>query len=616
MGGLNWRALAVAAAGMTLASGVVTAFAGGAGAASLSRHAGSRLQHQAAGGVITYAEAPGSSANYIFPVTEASEQSLYNIDQFINLMWPLVYLPDPYQPTMDYQHSMARPPVWSDNDTVVTVTLKHYNWSDGVPVTARDLVFYINMAKAEGVNYGGYSGPTQFPYNLKSYKAISAKTIQFVLKSPINPTFFVDNGIDYITPIPQHAWDKTSDNGSVGNYDMTAAGAKKVLAFLQKEASNQNGYTANPLWKVIDGPWQLKQYGGASSPDIFVPNPKFSGTHPFVKEFEEIPFTSDTAEFTALRSGSLSYGQVPPQDFPTIPALHAQGYNTAAIHDWGFEMMLPNLKNPTVGPILSQLYIRQALARLMDQNTIIAHYMDGLGTPGYGPVPIYPKGNPFVSPVESHNPYPFSISKVESVLRSHGWDVKPGGTDVCVRPGPSGCGAGVAAGAKLDFSLLYANGETVLNEEVDLFQANAARAGIQIHPRSATFNTVLTDVAVCPPNGKNTPQCQWQLGEWGGLGLSTYPSGEGVFNCGGAFNFGQFCDPQLDKYINQSTVAPSLAPFKAYENLTVKDVPWIFVPDPDHIAATVKGLSGYGLTSEFAGYRTYIEPNFWVLNRH
>ena len=50
----------------------------------------------------------------------------------------------------------------------MTVTLKHYMWSDGAPVTARDLVFYINLGKAEGATWGNYSGPTQFPYNLKS----------------------------------------------------------------------------------------------------------------------------------------------------------------------------------------------------------------------------------------------------------------------------------------------------------------------------------------------------------------------------------------------------------------------------------------------------------------
>lgn len=599
----HWRAMAAAAvAGSALIA---------VGTVGLPSVAGASTRHASSGAVITYAETPGGYPNYIFPVTPESSGSLYNIDQFMNFMWPLIYLPSPNQPTMDYAHSMAYPPVWNKTDTEVTVTLRNYKWSDGTPVTARDIVFYLNLAEALGPVWNGYSGPTAFPYNLKSYKAISAKTVQFVLKAPINPTYFVDNGIDYIYPIPQQAWDKTSVNGPIGNYDMTKAGAKKVLAFLSKEASDTSTYDTNPLWKVVDGPWQLKSYGGASSPTTFVPNPSFSGTHPTVSEFEEVPFTSDSAEYTALRAGTLDYGQVPPEDFPTIPALHAEGYSTSAIHDWGFEMMVPNLKSTTMGPVLSQTYIRQDLARLVDQNTIISHFDYGLAAPGYGPVPIYPKGNPFVSSSELHNPYPYSVKTVESNLRSHGWQVNPGKVDVCIKGGAGGCGVGVATGTKLSLSLLYASGETTLTEEVDLFQSDAKLAGLQVKTRSETFNNVLTIASPCVKKG--TPQCNWQLVEWGGLGLSTYPSGEGVFNTGGAFNVGSFSDPVLDKYISESTVATNLGPFMNYENQTIKDEPWIFVPDPDHIAATKTGLSGYGLTSEFNGYRNYIEPNFWVL---
>jgi peptide/nickel transport system substrate-binding protein len=583
---------------------------GGASASAAS----AKPQATSGGSVITYAEVAGGSANYIFPIDTVATGSLYNIDQFQNLMWPLLYLPTPDQPTLDYAHSMANPPVWSDNDTVVTVTLRHYMWSDGVPVTARDLIFYINLAFAQGQTWNGYTSPQTFPYNLKSYTAVNATTARFVLKNPINPTYYDLNGFDLITPLPQHAWDKTSANGAIGNYDMTPSGAKAVLAFLAKESSDMNTYTTNPLWSVIDGPWQLKSFGGASSPDIFVPNPKFSGTIPTASEFEEMPFTDDSAEFTALKAGSLDYGYVPADDFPAMSSLRSEGYNTTPIHDWGFDMMVPNLVNPTMGAVLSQLYIRQALAHLVDQNTIIQHFMSGLGSPGYGPVPIYPLGNPFISSAEMTSPYPYSVSTVESVLKAHGWQVNPGKVDVCMTPGPSGCGAGVAAGTKLSLSLLYSSGNTLLQDEVDLFQSDAAQAGVQINPRSATFNTVISVVSQCVlPKGKNTPQCQWQLGEWGGLGLSTYPSGDGVFNTGGSFDIGTFSDPVLDKYINESTVASNLVPFKEYESRTVADEPWIFVPDPDHMAATKTGLSGYGLTSEFAGYRSYIEPNFWVL---
>jgi peptide/nickel transport system substrate-binding protein len=607
----KWRVpVALGAAAATLAGATV----GLTGVASASRvHENARV-HEVSGGVIRYAEAAGASPNYIFPVTTGAVQTLYNIYQFINLMWPLVYLPTPDQPTLDYAHSMAYPPVWSHNNTQVTVTLKHYMWSDGVPVTARDLVFYINLAKAEGASWGGYSGPTQFPYNLKSYSAVNSTTVKFVLNGPINPTFFNLNGIDYITPIPQHAWDKTSVNGAVGNYDMTSAGAAKVVAFLQKQSQDTTTYTTNPIWKIIDGPWQLQSFGGASSPDVFVPNPQFSGTHPVVSEFEELPFTSDAAEFTSLKAGALDYGHVPSEDIPAIPSVKAQGFNVTSVPDWGFQFIIPNTKNPQVGPELSQTYMRQVLAHVTDQNTMIQHFMGGYGIPTYGPTPVFPKGNPFVSPSELHNPYPYSVSAAEKLLKSHGWQVNPGNVDVCLVPGPAGCGAGVAKGQKLSFNLLYASGNTTLQEDIDLFQSDAGKAGIQVNPRAADFNTVISQTSACTPKAKGAA-CSWQLAQWGGLGLSTYPSGEGVFNTGGAFNFGQYSNLTVDKLINESTVSSGLSAYHQYEDLIVKDEPWIWQPVPSHLAATKKNLTGYGLTSEFAGYREYIEPNFWAFTK-
>ena len=95
-------------------------------------------------------------------------------------MWPLIYLPTPNEPTLDYAHSMAYAPVWSNNNTVVTVKLKKDMWSDGVPVTARDVVFFFNMVKAMGPTWGSYGGPTQFPYNVKNLTAVNPTTIRIV----------------------------------------------------------------------------------------------------------------------------------------------------------------------------------------------------------------------------------------------------------------------------------------------------------------------------------------------------------------------------------------------------------------------------------------------------
>jgi peptide/nickel transport system substrate-binding protein len=617
--GQGRASVAIGAAAATLMAGaMIGGLAGGAGAAGV---AGTRTAaggpQIASGGVIKYAELPTSSANYIFAETSTANQSLYNNSQFINLMWPLVYRPAPDQPVLDYAHSMAYPPVWNKTDTEVTVTLKNYNWSDGTPVTARDLVFYINLGKAMGATWGNYGGPSQFPYNLKSYTATSAKTIQFVLNSPINPTFFDDNGIDYITPIPQHAWDKESANGPVGNYDMTPAGALKVVTFLQKQAADMTTYTSNPLWKVIDGPWELKSFGGSSSPDVFVPNPDYSGPKPYVSEFEEIPFTTDSAEYTSLKSpGTLNYGYIPTQDFPTIPSIQSEGYDVTKIPLWGFDYIIPNQKNPQVGPILSQIYIRQVLAELTDQNTMIKHFMDGFGIPTYGPTPVYPLGNPFVSKAELKNPYPYSTSAAEALLKHHGWQVNAGKVDVCMVPGPSGCGAGITKGEQLSLNLLYSSGSAILQEDTDLFQSDAAQAGVQINPKSAGFNTVISQVQQCVlPKDKGTPLCNWQLGEYGGISESTYPSGEGLLNSGGAFNAGSYSNPTLDKLIAECTTASTLQTYYQYEDLVVQQEPWIWQPEADNVSATAKNLNGFGMTTEFGGFYGYIEPEFWYFTK-
>ena len=159
-----------------------------------------------------------------------------------------------------------------------------------------------------------------------------------------------------------------------------------MLAFLQKQASDTTTYTTNPLWRVIDGRGPVQSFGGASSPDVFVPNPDYSGPKPYASEFEEIPFTTSSAEFTSLKAGTstLSYGSVPTEDIPAIPSVKSEGFTVTDVPTWGFDFQVPNLANPVVGPILSQVYMRQVLEMLTDQNTMIKHFMFGYGTPTTG----------------------------------------------------------------------------------------------------------------------------------------------------------------------------------------------------------------------------------------
>jgi peptide/nickel transport system substrate-binding protein len=225
------------------------------------------------GGTVAWAEPAGASPNYIFPVNPVQYQSVANLTDFQPLMYQGLFTSYFGEPAIDYADSIGNKPVWSDNDTVVTITLKHEKWSDGTPITTRDITFYINLAKSLGANWGDYT-PGDFPYNVKKITVLGPYKIQFTLDKSYNPTWYVDNQLGDIVPIPQQAWDKESVNGTIGNYDETTAGAKAVWSFLNKQAGDTSTYATNPLWQVVDGPWRLSSYGGASSPTVFVPKKK------------------------------------------------------------------------------------------------------------------------------------------------------------------------------------------------------------------------------------------------------------------------------------------------------------------------------------------------------
>ena len=257
------------------------------------------------GGTVTFAENPASGpVNYIFPMVSLAYDLPSNI-QFQYLQFrPLYWFGQGSSPSLNPGLSLAEQPVYSAGDTVVTIHLKPYRWSDGKPVTSRDVLFWINLLRANVANWA-LSLPGGFPANLKSAVADGPSTVRLTLIHKFNPTWFTDTQLTQIIPLPQHAWDKTSVSGRVGNYDQSRAGAVAVYKFLDAQAKNVSTYAANPLWQVVDGPWKLSAFrtdGYAK----FVANPRYSAARPRLTSFVMQPFTSDAAEFNVLRSGGLS----------------------------------------------------------------------------------------------------------------------------------------------------------------------------------------------------------------------------------------------------------------------------------------------------------------------
>ncbi|EQD79383.1 extracellular solute-binding protein family 5, partial [mine drainage metagenome] len=165
----------------------------------------------------------------------------------------------------------------------------------------------------------------------------------------------------------------------------------------------------------------------------FVPNPLYSGpVKPRLARFEEVPFTTTTAEVDALRAGTIDFGYLPLNDLATKAELERLGYRLVAWPQYGWTGILLQYSNGVAGRILAQLPVRQAMEHLVNMGRVLKVVLHGYGHYFSGPVPT---NGPFANAADRHDPYPYSVSAARSVLRSHGWTVRPNGESTCSRPG-------------------------------------------------------------------------------------------------------------------------------------------------------------------------------------
>jgi peptide/nickel transport system substrate-binding protein len=568
------------------------------------------------GGTATFAENQSSGViNCIFPIVSLSCDLPSNI-QFMDLQWaPLYWFGKGSQLTMNTRLSLARPPVYSAGDRTVAITLRPARWSDGSPVTARDVEFFVNLARAYGSTWA-YAVSGEFPSNVASMSLRGSQTIVFHLTRPYSPTWFTDAQLSEIVPLPQHAWDRESATGRVGNYDLTPTGARKVLDFLEKQGASLGSYQSNPLWRVVDGPWHLASFR-TTGYAVLKPNPAYTlGPKPRLAAFVMEPFTSDAAEANELQAGRLSYGYVPISDLAAAGRFAAAGYT---IHPWpllSIAYIVLNYNNPAIGPVFRQLYARQAMQALIDQPGYISAFLRQAGVPTYGPVPLEP-ATPYVTPQERANPNPYNPARAAALLRSHGW-VMSAGVLACHRPGRSAtdCGPGITAGTKFQFTLQYLGGVPYLDNEMRTLKSTFGKAGIAVTLTTGTEGQVVGAAVPCTGRGSS---CGWQAVQWGTpswIWSDPYPTGEQLFRTGAGVNPGSFSSPVVDADIAAIERATSPAAVREAWSKYVGDVsallPVLWIPNTvNQVSAISARLHGATPQNPLG----LITPSLWYFTK-
>jgi peptide/nickel transport system substrate-binding protein len=565
-------------------------------------------------GVITWAETPDSGPTWIMPIVPSAAFSASDVTQFDFEMWrPLYWFDNGVQPVQAPAMSLAYAPKWSNGDRTVTITLKSdYKWSDGQPVSSRDVLFFYDEVKVavseDPANWGYYTPGLGFPDEVANVTTPTASTVVFTMKKAVNPEWFLEDELASVSPMPAHAWAKASGSGPILDFTV-AANATRIYAYLSKESMSLRTYAANPLWQVVDGPYRLTSFDAGSGAYTLTPNPSYGGSHAAkVSALQAVPFASVTAEFDAVRTGSVDVGYLPLIDISQAKTVESGGYNVFGYQIFGFNDVPYNFADATgdFDKVIAQLYVRQALAHLEDEQSYIKAFFDGAASPAYGPIPEVPR-SPFIPADAETDPYPFSVPAAISLLRSHGWMVNTTGTDTCAKAGsgPGECGAGIPAGTRLSFNLIYVSELPAIKEMVTAFASEAASAGITINLQSQSGSYIAVHYY-----GHTSTVDKWAMLDFGGLADSVYPTTLGIFNGTGPGNVGSYNDPRANALIDASVTSGSPAAVKAEASYLTEDQPGLFQPLPDMVAVWKKSLSGP--PASFAALtQVYVNPEYW-----
>ncbi|PSR22965.1 MAG: ABC transporter substrate-binding protein [Sulfobacillus acidophilus] len=510
--------------------------------------AATNAPHQ--GGTIVVAMTPGVAPNGFLPIYSSATFTNINIQLSALLYKPLLDITP--SDTIDFHRSIASRITWNPSGTVYTITLGHrYHWSNGQPITAADIVFSWQIIRAAsqpnapwvfgGQGFGG------IPTRWKSVVAVNPSTVRITLNQPSNQEWFIHNGINQLTPLPQSVWDRYPTN------------MHQELLFLNRL---QNSPLA-PQYRVVDGPFRLTQYT-PNDEWIFTPNPNYGGHRAYISRLIFQYETSDANEFIALKGGTVQVGYVPFALLSSARALSADAISP--FYAFGFNYLDLNMSSKAgfIGRQFSQLYVRQALQMGINQPAMIKSFYHNEAVEDFSPIPAKPRTEFFDPSLK--NPYPFDPRRGRALMEQHGWHLDHG--------------VWTKGGHRFAFTLMYGNGSIAANSSLQLLAYDWGQEGFDVHLEPENASTAF-GVMVGPK------QSAWQMayfpeGYWT-YEPDYYPTGGGLFLPHAGGNYSHYQNATMNQliaatYRPATTLAQSQARMFRYEAWAAHDLPVLYMP--------------------------------------
>ncbi len=440
-------------------------------------------------------------------------------------------------------------------------------WSDGVPLTARDVAYTFNRIRSgtyEQTNYGNYVAA------MKSVTATDDRTVVFKLSQPTPIMLHL-----YVYILPEHIWKKVGENA------------------VKKYANEPTGDGT-----VGSGPFLVTEHRKGQFIRLKA-NPRYWGGKPHIDDLVFRIFNNEDSLAQALRRGEIDFADdLGSNVFNSLK--NATGVKTFPAKYSGFDEIAMNtgaaLDNGTpIGdghPALKDKRVRVAIAHAIDTKTLVARVFGGYATPGTSVIPSiyqtlhYDPGN---------SAYAFDPAEANRLLDQAGY-----------LKGPDGIRRMPGSGRPLSFRLFGRSDSQNSQQTVQFVQGWLKDIGLDIRTKIVSEDA-LTEII---------GQGNFDMFEWGWVvepdpnyQLSTFTcanrsykdSGSVFANLSDSF----YCSKQYDALNSQQSrqvdTEARAQTVKAMQKMLYDDAPYV-------LTAYYDNLEAYR-SDRFTGFQPQPSPN-------
>jgi peptide/nickel transport system substrate-binding protein len=424
-----------------------------------------------------------------------------------------------------------------DGHTIVYRLRSGVRWQDGVPVTARDVVWTIHAILDDRNAVASRAGYDR----IAAVTALDAHTVRVRLRAPWAPavaTLFADGPAAQFV-LPAH-----------------------LLAGVRDLATNAFG--AHPIG---DGPYRFVSWSRGERL-VYAANPTYWRGRPAIARLDVDVVPDPGTNFTLLRSGALDWNLLSPVQRASLGAAPGLHFRTVPL------ALVVGLALQTQHPPLDDVRVRRALAASIDRAEISR-------TITFGRYPVVDTAQPLASWARDpavHEPA-YDPAAADRLLDAAGW-----------RRGADGMRARNGTPLTLTY-VQFPESQTGVRVAVVVHGELQAR-GIAVTIKSLSNAQLFLPRAAggTLANGRfDLAYVPWPMG--------ADPDDASLLACDGVANYARWCDPQVEALERRALVAPDRAErarlYAAIERRVAAAVPIVFLFDPSYSYAYRDDLRGF-----------------------